>query len=208
MIETGGTPTPPLHRVPPAGKPAVDESVIIARAQTGDPRAFELLVRRYQQSIYAVALQILSDPDEAEDTAQNAFVAAWRRLPEFRSDAKFSTWLYRIVTNQALNQARTRSRRATPADDEILQTGGRHDWVSTGATTDPEAHAQHLALIAAVNAALAALPEDLRVRWLLREIQECPYQDIADITNVSLDTARGRIYRARLQLAEAMKSWR
>ena len=155
-----------------------------------------------------MALRILSDPDEAEDAAQNAFVSAWRRLPEFRSDAKFSTWLYRIVTNQALNQARARSRQATPADGEVLETGGQREWTSTGSTTDPEKHAEQTALLEAVHAALAQLPEPLRVCWLLREIQECPYQDIADITQVSLDTARGRIYRARLQLAEAMSAWR
>ena len=189
-------------------KPDADESVAIARAQAGDPRAFEQLVRRYQQSIYAVTLRILSDPDEAEDAAQNAFVSAWRELPKFRSDAKFSTWLYRIATNQALNQARARGRQAIPADSDLLEARSQRDSISPGHTSDPATHAEQAALFDAVRAALASLPEPLRVCWLLREIQECPYQDIADITQVSLDTARGRIYRARLQLAEAMSAWR
>lgn len=206
----GAVPDPPAAPPGPrsaADKPELDESVVVQRAQQGDPRAFEVLVRRYQAQIYAVALRLLSDPDEAEDAAQNAFVAAWRRLPEFRGDAKFSTWLYRIVTNQSLNQARSRSRQARPADAEALESNAV-GWVSTAPSADPEEHAERTAMLAAVGAALAALPEELRVCWLLRELEGCAYQDIADITEVSLDTARGRIYRARLRLAEAMSPWR
>ena len=188
-------------------KPELDESVIVARAQQGDPHAFEILVRRYQVRIYAVALRVLTDPDEAEDAAQNAFITAWRRLPEFRGEAKFSSWLYRIVTNQALNQARSRSRQAKPADSEALEANAI-GWVSTSSSADPAMSAERSAMLEAIEVALAELPVALRVCWLLREIEGCPYQDIADITKVSLDTARGRIYRARLQLAEAMKSWR
>ncbi len=180
----------------------------MSRAQHGDPRAFEQLVRRYQQSMYAVALRILSDGDEAEDAAQNAFIAAWRRLPEFRLESKFSSWMYRIVTNQALNQARARKRQARPVETEHLEPQAAGDWTSTTAGTDPEQHAQQSALMAAIGQALASLPEEWRICWLLREMQDCPYQEIADITNVSLDTARGRIYRARLRLSEEMAAWR
>ncbi|MET3807798.1 RNA polymerase sigma-70 factor (ECF subfamily) [Nakamurella sp. UYEF19] len=208
MIELSGGNVPvPAGDESHPGKPEVDESVLVLRAQKGDPRAFETLVRRYQQTMYAVALRILSDPDEAEDAAQNAFVAAWRRLPEFRQDAKFSSWMYRIVTNQALNQARGRQRQAQPMSGEDLESAANGGWLAA-APVDPEQQAEQSELLAAVHQALASLPEELRVCWLLREIEECPYQDVADITGVSLYTARGRIYRARLRLAEAMSSWR
>ncbi|MDQ2845436.1 MAG: sigma-70 family RNA polymerase sigma factor [Actinomycetota bacterium] len=206
----GELPAEGSARRPPGAsrKPAVDELVIIARAQQGDPRAFETLVLRYQQQMYAVALRILADPDDAEDAAQNAFIAAWRQLPEFRLDSKFSSWMYRIVTNRALNQVRARTRRATPVQTTDLELHADGSWRSSSSAVDPEQHAERVAMIDAIRRALAGLPEELRLCWLLREVEQCPYQDIADITRVSLDTARGRIYRARLRLAEAMKSWR
>lgn len=192
-----------------AARRTIDDAVLVARAQNGNPRAFETLVRRHQNAMYGVALRILSNPDDAEDVAQNAFVTAWRRLPEFRSEAKFSTWMYRIVSNLALNAARDRHRRAIPSDD-LENVGGRDgSWMHRpSGGDDPEQHAQHTALMDAVRAALDDLPTELRLCWQLREIERCTYQEVADITKVSLDAARGRIYRARLRLAEAMSSWR
>lgn len=202
--------TPPTDPHPGDGinrpRRALDESVIVARAQNGDPRAFESLVRTHQNAMYGVALRILSNPDDAEDVTQNAFVTAWRRLPEFRSDSKFSTWMYRIVSNLALNAARDRSRRAESTDD--IEAVGEHGRWLQPAPTDPQQVAEQSALMDAVRAALDGLPADLRLCWLLREVERCSYQEVAEITEVGLDTARGRIYRARLQLAEAMSSWR
>lgn len=186
----------------------LDDAVLVARAQDGDPRAFEVLVRRHQNAMFGVAVRILGNPDDAEDVAQNAFITAWRRLPEFRADAKFSTWMYRIVSNLALNAVRDRKRRAAPVDDPetVAEQDGR--WTDRSVGEGPEEHAQRVALLEAARAALDRLSEDLRLCWLLREMEQCTYQEVADITKVSLDTARGRIYRARLQLAEAMSSWR
>lgn len=185
----------------------LDDAVLVARARNGDPRAFEALVRRHQNAMFGVALRILAQRDDAEDVTQNAFITAWRRLPEFRSESKFSTWMYRIVSNLALNAARDRNRRAAPVDD--LEAAADPRWLQRSAgDDDPEQRAQHLALLTAARAALDRLPEELRLCWLLREMERCSYQEVADITKVSLDTARGRIYRARLQLAEAMSPWR
>lgn len=200
--EDDGTPG---HREASPREPA-DESVILARAINGDPRAFETLVRRHQNAMYGVALRIVANPDDAEDVTQNAFVAAWRQLPEFRADAKFSTWMYRIVSNLALNAVRDRGRRAAPVVD-LEASGERGQWLQRPAD-DPAAHVEQSALMEAVRAALDRLPDQLRLCWLLREVERCTYQEVADITKVGLDTARGRIYRARLQLAEALSSWR
>lgn len=189
-----------------APRRTLDESVVVARAQNGDPRAFETLVRRHQNAMYGVALRILANPDDAEDVTQNAFVTAWRRLPEFRADSKFSTWMYRIVSNLALNAARDRGRRAESTDD--IESAGEHGQWLQSEPADPEQKAQQSALMDAVRAALDGLHPDLKLCWLLREVERCSYQEVAEITGVGLDTARGRIYRARLQLAEAMSSWR
>ena len=175
------------------------------RARDGDARAFEELVRRNQRAMYAVALRILADPDDAEDATQSAFIAAWRQLPTFRAQARFSTWMYRIVTNHALNQLRRRAARAETSLDTAELEPGRQPvaW-----SDDPYQHSETSALMADLRTALTALPEPLRVCWLLREVDNCSYQEVATITATSLDTVRGRIYRARQQLAEAMVPWR
>jgi RNA polymerase sigma-70 factor (ECF subfamily) len=203
-------PIPPGRPASPPAQPprALGEDVLAARARDGDARAFEELVRRHQRAMYAVALRILADPDDAEDATQNAFIAAWRRLPTFRADAQFSTWLYRIVTNHALNQLRRRAARQArsgPALDAADLTARQEPVASTG---DPYQHSETSALLADLRAALAGLPEPLRVCWLLREVDNCSYQEVATITGITLDAARGRIHRARQQLAEAMASWR
>ena len=203
----------PISRGWPAGPPAhapgeLGDEVLAARARDGDARAFEELLRRHQQAMYAVALRILADPGDAEDATQDAFIAAWRQLPVFRADAKFSTWLYRIVTNHALNHLRRRTAREARAGyrlDDAGLTTPRQPVASTG---DPYQQAETSALLADLRTALAGLPEPLRVCWLLREVDNCSYQEVATITGITLDTARGRIYRARQHLAEAMAAWR
>lgn len=181
------------------------ENVVVARARDGDARAFEQLVRCHQRAMYAVALRILGNPADAEEAAQDGFVAAWRRLPQFRSDARFSTWLYRIVVNQAVSELRRRARRAgTSVDLSDIDASDQ----PVALNTDPYQRSEASALLAELRAALAALPTDLRVCWVLREVENCSYEEVATIVGVSLDTARGRIYRARRRLAEMMASWR
>lgn len=183
----------------------VHEDVVVARARDGDARAFEQLVRCHQRAMYAVALRILGNPADAEEAAQDGFVTAWRRLPQFRSDARFSTWLYRIVVNQALSELRRRARRAGTSVD--LSDNDASDQ-PVALNTDPYQRSEASAFLADLRTALAALPTDLRVCWVLREVENCSYEEVATIVGVSLGTARGRIYRARRRLAEMMASWR
>lgn len=176
---------------------------LVQRAQSGNSRAFETLLRRHERAMFGTSLRLLGRPGDAEDAVQEAFIAAWRRLPEFRGDAKFSTWLYRIVTNRSLNEVRRRKPAASlddeddgPVPDALVQTGG------------PERQAERSAMVAALQSALADLPEPLRVCWLLREVDQRSYDEIADIVGVPEPTVRGRISRARTKLAEVMAPWR
>lgn len=153
--------------------------------------------------MFGTALRLLGRPSDAEDAVQEAFIAAWRRLPEFRGDSRFSTWLYRIVTNRSLNELRRRKPTADLDDEDdgpvpagLVQTGG------------PASQAEQSAMLAALQAALADLPESLRVCWLLREMDQRSYDEIADIVGVPEPTVRGRIARARTKLAEVMAPWR
>ena len=185
-------------------RPPLGDDVLVARAAAGDPRAFEQLVRRHQQQMYSVALRITENSDDAEDAAQNAFIAAWRRLPEFRQDAKFSTWLYRIVTNHALNQVRARKRTDQQRDIASLLEQDQPASTEPG----PQDSAEGNALLQDLRTAIAALPEELRICWYAREVDGYSYQEVATIAGVTFDVARGRIYRARLKLADDLKAWR
>jgi len=179
------------------------DAELVERAQSGNSRAFEMLLRRHQRAMFGTSLRLLSTDSDAEDAVQEAFIASWRRLPEFRADAQFSTWLYRIVTNRSLNELRRRkpTQPLQPDDD------GREITVLVDNAT-PSAHAEQTALIEALQAELAKLPEPLRVCWILRELDHRSYDDIATIVDAPEATVRGRIARARTKLAEAMKEWR
>lgn len=175
---------------------------LVERAQSGNSRAFEMLLRRHQRAMFGTSLRLLSRDGDAEDAVQEAFIASWRRLPEFRADAKFSTWLYRIVTNRSLNELRRRK------PTQVLEPDSHPDSVYPIDTATPDRLVEQSAMMDALQTALAALPDTLRVCWLLREVDHRSYDDIAGIVGAPEATVRGRIARARAKLAEAMIQWR
>lgn len=185
---------------PPGGEQGLDDATLVVRAQERDPQAFEALVRRHQRKLYALAVRLLGDPAEAEDAVQEAFISAWRRLPDFRGEAAFSTWMYRIATNRCLNTAR--GRRPTVPLDSVRRV------LSPSETDSPERAAMRSDRLAALERALAGLPSGLRACWVLREVDGLGYTEIAAIVGASPDAVRGRIYRARTRLAEVMRPWR
>ena len=176
---------------------ALDEQTLLARARKGDVRAFEALARRHRRALYRLAVRVTGDPAEAEDALQEALLDAWRRLDRFRGDSAFSTWLYRIVTNRCL--AMLRCRRPVPVEE----VGGMPP-----AADSPERRAEVDAGLQALGRALHDLRSDLRVCWLLRELEGLGYAEIAEITGATEDAVRGRIHRARTRLAEVMRPWR
>jgi RNA polymerase sigma-70 factor (ECF subfamily) len=175
----------------------LDEATLVVRAQEGDPNAFEVLARRHQAALYRVAVRVLGDRGEAEDALQEALIDAWRRIDRFRTDSSFATWMYRIVTNRCLDLLRKRR----PVPVEQLDD-------HRPAPDDPERAAELDAGLAALGRALRGLPDELRVCWVLRELEGLGYADIAQITGASEDAVRGRIHRARVRLAEVMAAWR
>ncbi|GAA2564523.1 RNA polymerase sigma factor [Pseudonocardia hydrocarbonoxydans] len=176
----------------------LDEQTLVVRAQEGDARAFEQLARRHQDALYRLAVRVMGDRAEAEDALQEALLDAWRRIGRFRGESAFSTWMYRIVTNRCLGMLR--KRRPVPVEEV--------DAAPAPAQDSPERAAERDAGMAALHRALAALPDDLRVCWVLREVEGQGYAEIAQITGATEDAVRGRIHRARTRLAEAMRSWR
>jgi len=183
-----------------AGTAQLDDATLVVRAQEGDSRAFEALVRRHQGAMYRLALRTLGDAGDAEAATQEAFLAAWRRLGTFRGEAAFSSWLYRIVTNRCLNLAR--ARRSSISLEEL----GRE--LPSSEATGPERGAEANEQLAALRIALKGLSTEQRICWVLREQEGLGYAEIAEMVGVSSTAVRGRIYRARQQLSEVMKPWR
>ncbi len=179
---------------PAAGE--LDEATLVVRAQEGDVRAFEELARRHQAGLYRLAVRVMGDPTEAEDALQEALLDAWRRIERFRGESAFSTWMYRVVTNRCLGMLRRR--RPVPVDRVA----------ESAAPDSPERSAEVDAGLAALGQELRTLRADLRVCWVLRELEGLGYAEIAQITGASEDAVRGRIHRARVQLAGVMRPWR
>ncbi len=168
----------------------------LARAAPDDLDAFAELIRRHQDFVYGAVLRVVKNPTQAEDIAQEAFLRAYRGLEGFRGDAQVRSWLYRIATNLAMN-AVTRKRE--------FPTETLPEQVSANV---PARALEHSELRAHLRAAIAELPDDLRVPLVLREYDELSYQEIADTTGLPLNTVRTRILRARRALADKMEAWR
>jgi RNA polymerase sigma-70 factor (ECF subfamily) len=195
MIERTACPRP--GRDLPDGLP---DGLLAVRAAEGDEDAFGVLVRRHSRSLLALARCLLGNPQDAEEAVQDAFVSAWRRLPEYRHNAEFRTWMYRITVNRCLTMYR---RRPPHLSLDVLD-----DPVAGDAWGQPARAAEQEAATEALSRALAGLDAGQRVCWVLREVQGLPYKEIAQVTRTSEQTVRGRLFRARRSLQEAMGPWR
>jgi RNA polymerase sigma-70 factor (ECF subfamily) len=181
----------------PAGT-GLDDATLVVRAREGDTSAFEALVRRYQDPVFRIAARILTDPHDAADAAQEAFITAWRRLHDLSAEQAFAAWLYRITVTRALSAARAR-RPLVPLDE---RTAG------PDRSPGPGQHAQADGLRAALASALTRLTPGQRSCWILRETEGMSYEEVAAILHTTPGAVRGRLHRARTQLAEELKSWR
>ena len=169
---------------------------LVDAARGANVAAFEILVRRHHAFIVASAMRVVRNRATAEDLTQEAMFRAWRKLDDFRGDAQFRSWVYRIATNLALNHVQ-RSREST-SEFPVEPV--------------PARSAESLAMSAEVNeawdAAIASLPGDLRQPYRLREVDELSYQEIADRLGIPLNTVRTRIHRARGIMMDRMEPWK
>ena len=168
---------------------------LVSRAQAGRLDAFEELVRRHRLGAYRVALRMLGDESDAEDATQDAFVQAWRNLDRFRADAAFSTRMYRIVTNRCLNMLRAR-RRTEPLPEDREAPASRPDRIAEGRWQ-----------VEQLQRAIGRLTPEQRAPLVLRELQGCSYEEIAEVLGLSISAVKSRLHRARLELLAAMRQW-
>ena len=174
-----------------------EEQVLVMRAARGEQDAFRVLVERYQNLVYTLALRLVKGPEDAQDVAQEAFLSAWRALPKFRMDAKFSTWLYRLTVNAATDLLRRR-REEVSLDDET-----RPVTVPDDAPT-PQERAEQGERRELINKCIAQLTENHRRILVLREVHGLDYQEIGEVLELSPGTVRSRLARARRELREKL----
>ncbi len=179
---------------------------LVARAQRGDKRAFELLVEKYQRKLARLLSRFIRDPAEVEDVTQEAFIKAYRALPAFRGDSAFYTWLYRIGINTAKNYLMAMGRRApTSTEVEADEAEGFEEGEQLRDINTPESVLLSNEIAETVNSTIEKLPEELRTAIQLREIEGMSYEDIARVMDCPIGTVRSRIFRAREAIAEQLR---
>ena len=179
---------------------------LVARVQQGDKKAFDLLVLKYQRKIMRLVSRMVRDQAEIEDVTQEAFIKAYRALPQFRGESAFYTWLYRIAINTARNWLASNQRR--PSSPSEFQNEEGETFNETDNLTDnnnPESELASREIAETVNATIESLPEDLRTAIVLREIEGMSYEDIAQTMNCPIGTVRSRIFRAREAIAAKLR---
>ena len=197
--------TPPDFPTPSADS----DLALVERANAGDTRAFELLVIKYQRRIERLVGRMVRDVDLVPDIAQETFIRAYKALHQFRGEAQFYTWLYRIAVNTA-KKALMEMRRSPIITESALHNRSDDDETSvieqeliTQETPETVLAAQEIAQ--AVNAAMEALPEDLRQAVTLREIEGLSYEEISQAMDCPIGTVRSRIFRAREAISAKVK---
>jgi RNA polymerase sigma-70 factor (ECF subfamily) len=194
----------PLSTTPAAEAPDAELAVRVA---AGEPAAFEALMRRHNRALFRTARAILRDDAEAEDALQEAYLQAYGAIGNYRAEAKLSTWLARIVANEALMRVRKRTRRAAIVP---LQPGAAEDEINEipDANMDhtPERAAQRSEMRRLLEAQIDSLPDDYRVVFVLRAVEELSVEETAEALGIPQATVRTRLFRARSLLREALAS--
>lgn len=183
------------------------DAELVQRVQAGDKQAFNLLVSKYQRRVIRLLSRLIRDPAEIEDVTQEAFIKAYRALPNFRGDSAFYTWLYRIAVNTAKNYLAAQGRRPrTVSEFQGGEDGESFEAVDVVEDNNtPEAAMLTRQVAETVNRAIEALPEDLRTAITLREIEGLSYEEIAQAMSCPIGTVRSRIFRAREAISEQLK---
>lgn len=184
----------------------LDEQELVKRARGGDVAAFEELIVDQQDRIYNLAYRMVGDPELAMDLAQEVFLKAFRSIKGFRSQARFSTWLYSIGTNVCLDEIRKMKRRPLQQSlDKPIETGdGQVERELASSRPGPVEEAERRETQRAVQEALLRIPPDQRLLIVLRDMEDLPYQEIADRMGWPLGTVKSSLYRARQALKEQL----
>ena len=192
-------------------RPIDSDAILVERTVAGDQKAFELLVIKYQRRIQRLIGRMVRDVDLVEDIAQETFIRAYRALAQFRGEAQFYTWLYRIAVNTAKKALMDLKRNPTISEN-AFKSGSGDDGDETSpleneliSSETPDAVLASKEIAEMVNAAMQALPEELREAITLREIDGLSYEEISEVMSCPIGTVRSRIFRAREAISSKIK---
>jgi RNA polymerase sigma-70 factor (ECF subfamily) len=180
---------------------------IVRRVQQGDKQAYNLLVGKYQQKILRLVSRFIRDSMECEDVTQEAFIKAYRALPNFRGESAFYTWLYRIAVNTAKNYLVSARRRPPSQDLDAQEASNSLAGANFVDLNTPESTLMNDELLSVIRCTIAKLPDNLREAIVYREFDGMSYEEIAEVMDCPIGTVRSRIFRARETLEEAMSPY-
>jgi len=188
-------------------EPNIDEPDLIARCQRGDLTAYEPLVNKYRERIYAQAFHLTRNADDAYDLCQETFVKAWKSLKNFRGQSSFYTWLYRITTNLGIDLIRSKEKNPTTPFEDALEKEETEENKPFAKQDLPSEHLLRKELGQAIDAAIAKLTPEHREVILLREFEALDYKEIAQTVGCSLGTVMSRLHYARANLQKILRPY-
>lgn len=180
---------------------SADDKALVAKAQKGDMLAFEELVARHRDKIYARAYSMMRNEEEALDLSQEAWVKAWQRLAQFQGESSFATWMTRIVINLCLDQIRRQKRQRTDSIEEMDEESGGVERQMPPIAFNPTERLERGELRARIDRAMAQLSHEHRTVLVLHEFEEMEYKQIAKVMGCSIGTIMSRLFYARRRLA-------
>ncbi len=183
----------------------IGDTELAHRAAGGDQTAFEAIMRRHNQLLFRTARSILKSDEETEDALQEAYLHAWRALDSFRADARLSTWLVRIVVNEALGRVRRKHVPVIPMDGTV-NTFAPKDRLAVKADQQPDRTAMRAQLLNLLEARIDLLPETYRMVFMLRAVQELSVRETSEALDIPAATVRTRYFRARSLMRENLAS--
>jgi RNA polymerase sigma-70 factor (ECF subfamily) len=183
---------------------AVPDESLVAQAKQNDYQAFEELVKRYEGRIYGHTLRLLGNREDAEDVLQETFLNVFRALGNFRGDSTFSTWIYRIATNNALMRLRKLSHGEREFDDELPPPESMKRQALASHILDPKDALLEKEMMEELDKAIERLPEKYRTIFLLRDVEEFSTDKAAQVLGISEAAVKSRLHRARLFIRESL----
>ncbi|MGJ8675909.1 MAG: RNA polymerase sigma factor [Akkermansiaceae bacterium] len=196
---------PPLSPSNAADSPNDIDVMLMMRVKNGDEAAFEELVKRHQSIVVATVSKMLGNSSDAEDIAQQVFIRLWKSAPRYKVKAKFTTYMFTIMRNLVFNESRRRSRKKESSINE--REDEFHLQTEDSNTKSPDNQVLQEELQAAVDNAIAELPEKQRLAVILRRYENMPYEEIADVLELSVSAVKSQLFRARAVLRESLQQY-
>lgn len=210
MLSANAAATPFFLKMENPLTPAqADESsldfALMARIGAGEHAAFRQLVERHQHAVIGTVAKMLGNPSDAEDIAQQVFLRIWRNAKHYRPDAKFTTYIFTITRNLVFNETRRRGRKKEVSSDEREENS--HRLLGDRPDRQPDAELLQAELQQAVDAAIATLPDAQRMAVVLRRYEQCSYEEIAAVLNLTVSAVKSLLFRARTSLRETLRRY-